>query len=624
MYFLAHMRYTKNHHLTGGFSMSIHALPDRRDADPAYTWDLTPLYLDTAAFEADLSAAQKDLPALTGYEGHLADSPDSLYAYLAEKDRQLQRITRLYHYAFQKCDEDTADPDSQALKGRAFRLYMDFESATAYEGPEILSFPEGLLETFFKDAPALKMYRRYLEDITRMKAHTLSHESEQLLSLSMDMSASIQNIFNMFNNADIRFPSITDEKGNTVEITHGRFIALMESRDRNVRKAAFSGLYSAYKAHAHTLAAAYQTNAKKELFYTRARKYASSLEARLDVSDIPVSVYDRLIEAVHRHLPAMYRYVALRKKLLGVDALHMYDIYTPIIPYEYPSFKWDEAQAAVLHGLSPLGEDYVRRLKTGFRDRWIDVYENRGKRGGAYSTCAYGVHPYVLMNFQGKLNDVFTLAHEMGHALHSCFTNETQPFVYSDYSIFVAEIASTCNEALLMESLLSQASDAGRKAYLLNYFLDQFKSTLFRQTMFAEFEKITHEMEARGQALTAKALCQVYHDLNQTYFGPDMVVDEAIDMEWARIPHFYTPFYVYQYATGFSAAIAFSSHILKEGAPAVADYTRFLKSGCRETPIRLLKDCGVDMTTPAPIETALERFEDILSQLEDLLPEARP
>ena len=598
--------------------MHIQTLPSRSNMNEAFTWDLSPLYPDTGAFEKDFEEAGKDLSALTDFKNHLSDSPTSLYGYLTEKDRQLLRLTRLYSYAFQKSDEDAANSTHQSQKSRALRLYMDFNSATAYEGPEILDFPEGLLERFFKEMPELKIYRHYLEDILRQAERILSPEAEQLLSLSMDMAASPQNIFNMFNNADIRFPVITDETGQAVEITHGRFISLMESRNRQVRKDAFTGLYAAYKAHANTLAAVYQANVKKELFYTRARKYASSLESRLDTNNIPVSVYDQLIDAVHRHLPAMYRYVTLRKKLLGASELHMYDVYTPIIDYAYPKCTYDQAKAMVLDGLAPLGEDYIHRLREGFDNRWIDVYENRGKRSGAYSTCVYGTHPYVLMNFQGQLNDVFTLAHEMGHALHSSYTNETQAFINSDYSIFVAEIASTCNESLLMNYLIDHAASPEEKKYLLNHFLDQFKGTLFRQTMFAEFEKITHSMEAEGQTLTAEALCQIYHDLNQTYFGPDMVIDPGIDMEWARIPHFYTPFYVYQYATGFSAAMAFSNRILGEGEKAVHAYKNFLRGGCSQYPIDLLKSCGVDMTTPQLVETALDLFEHVLSQLEEL------
>lgn len=432
------------------------------------------------------------------------------------------------------------------------------------------------------------------------------------------MSYGPQTIFNMFNNADLRFPSIDDGSGGQVEITHGRFISLMENKNRQVRKDAFTGLYRTYAAFKNTLAAAYSANVKKELFYTKARKYASTMEAHLDTHNIPTAVYTQLIDTVHAFLPAMYRYVALRKKLLGVEELHMYDVYTPIADDNSPEIPFDKAKQMVLEGLAPLGQDYLDKLQEGFDHRWIDVYENQGKRSGAYSTCVYGAHPYVLLNYQGNLDNVFTLAHEMGHSLHSCYTNESQTYINSEYNIFVAEIASTCNEYLLIHDLLKKAGSREEKAYLLNHLLDMFKGTLFRQTMFAEFEKITHEKEAAGEPLTCDVLCDVYLDLNRLYFGPEMVVDDEIAMEWARIPHFYTPFYVYQYATGISAAIAFGSRILNEEPEALENYKRFLRGGCAMDCMDLLKSCGVDMTSPQPTTAALKVFEDILGQLEDI------
>ena len=432
------------------------------------------------------------------------------------------------------------------------------------------------------------------------------------------MSFGPQNIFGMFNHADLHFPSIDDGNGNFVEITHGRFISFMESKNRQVRKDAFMALYHTYENYKNTLAAIYSANVKKELFYTRARKYSSTMETHLDAHNIPTSVYTQLIETVHEFLPSMYRYVALRKKLLHIDELHMYDVYTPIIEYDSPEYSFETAKQIVLEGLAPLDEDYLNLLRQGFDDRWIDVYENKGKRSGAYSTCVYGHHPYVLLNYQGTLDNVFTLAHEMGHSLHSCYTNMNQSYINSNYNIFVAEIASTCNEYILINHLLKNAASKEEKAYLLNHLMDQFKGTLFRQTMFAEFEMITHEMEANGEALTCDVLCNIYKDLNKLYFGPDMVVDDEISMEWARIPHFYTPFYVYQYATGLSAAIAFGSRILSEDEDALFDYKRFLSSGCSMDCIDLLKSCGVDMTTGEPTREALRVFNHYLTELEKM------
>ena len=422
----------------------------------------------------------------------------------------------------------------------------------------------------------------------------------------------------MFNNADIRFPKITGEDGTDVEVTHGRFISLLQSKDQRVRKDAFEALYGVYEKFRNTLAATYRANVKQEVFFARARRYGSDLEAALDGSHIPVSVYDNLIHVVHEHLPLMHRYVKIRKKLLGLDELHMYDLYTPMTENSGEHFSFEDAKKAVLEGLAPMGEEYLSHLKDGFEHGWIDVYENQGKRSGAYSWGAYGTHPYVLLNYQGTLNDVFTLAHEMGHALHSWYSDETQPYIYAGYRIFVAEVASTCNEALLIHHLLKKAKDPKTKAYLINYFLEQFRTTLYRQTMFAEFEKITHGLQEAGEALTAERLCSIYYDLNKAYFGEEICIDQQIEMEWARIPHFYTPFYVYQYATGFSAAIALSRKILREGEAAVEQYKKFLKGGSSMYPLELLRLAGVDMEQKKPVEDALQVFSEYLDEMERL------
>ena len=590
----------------------------RSEISSENTWDLTPLCASHTAFSETFSQAESKIENLAAYRGKISQSASDLRAYLEERDAQLLVVDRLYSYAFQYSDQDTTNTTAQAMKNQALGLYTRLFSSIAWESPEILTLTPETLETWYAEEPKLENYRHFLEYTLRQKAHTLSAREEELLSLSADMSYGPQTIFNMFNNADLRFPTIDDGNGRQVEITHGRFISLMESQNRQVRKDAFEALYHTYGTYKNTLAAAYSANVKKELFYTRARKYHSTMEAHLDSYHIPTAVYTQLIDTVHSFLPSMYRYVALRKKLLGVKELHMYDVYTPIIEYHSPEIPFEEAKDIVLEGLAPLGEDYLNLLREGFDNRWIDIYENQGKRSGAYSTCVYGTHPYVLLNYQGNLDNVFTLAHEMGHSLHSCYTNANQTYVNSNYNIFVAEIASTCNEYLLISHLMEKAETKEEKAYLLNHLMDQFKGTLFRQTMFAEFEKITHEKEAAGEALTCDSLCEIYKDLNRLYFGPDMVIDEEIAMEWARIPHFYTAFYVYQYATGICAAIAFGSRILSGEPGALDDYKRFLSGGCSMDCIDLLKSCGVDMTTTEPTTSALKVFDTCLSELEAL------
>ena len=464
----------------------------------------------------------------------------------------------------------------------------------------------------------LKLYDRYLEEKMRQKPHILSAELEGVLAKAGELGSGPQDIFMAFNNADIRFGTIRDEQGEEAVLTHGRYITFMESRDRRVRKEAFQKLYQTYGDHLNMLAAAFAANLKQARFFSSLRHYPSTLEAALDGGNIPVSVYHRLIEAVHENLPAMYEYVALRKELLNVDELHMYDIYVPLVERPEKEISFSEACETVRAALGVLGDDYTALLEEGFKNGWIDVYENQGKRSGAYSWGAFGTHPYVLLNYSGNLNSVFTLAHEMGHAIHSYYSDQTQPYVYAGYRIFVAEVASTCNEALLIHYLLEQASRPEERAYLMNYFLDQFKGTLFRQTMFAEFELKAHEMLAEEGSVSARGLCDMYYGLNQKYFGPDMVSDSEIAWEWARIPHFYTPFYVYQYATGFSAAIAISSKILKGEPGIVEKYKKFLSGGCSMDPIDLLKICGVDMTGKEPVEEALHVFAEYVNELKEV------
>ena len=496
---------------------------------------------------------------------------------------------------------------------------VQLQSVTAFSTPELLSVDESVIRGFMTEMDELKLYETKFERIFKEKTHILSKEEETLLASVSEVAGAAGDIFTLFANADLKFDQIPDENGNMVEMSNSRYITFLTSPDRNVRIAAFKSMYKACGQFKNTLAATYSTNAKKASFYAKTRKYAGSLEASLEPNSIPVAVYDNLIDAIHTHLPKMYKYVSLRKKALGVDELHMYDVYVPMIADADKKISYEEAKATVLEALAPMGEDYLAILKEGFENRWIDVYENEGKKSGAYSWGPYGTHPYVLLNHNDNIDSMFTLAHEMGHALHSYYSNKTQPYTYASYELSVAEVASTCNESLLIHHLLKKCTDKKERAYLINHFLDNFKGTIFRQTMFAEFERITHKMADNGEALTADKLCEIYYDLNKLYFGPDMVSDEEIKYEWSRIPHFYTEFYVYQYATGFSAAIALSKRIMELGEEGVKDYMKFLTGGSSKDPIDLLKMAGVDMSTPDPINAAMDMFGQLVDELETLI-----
>ena len=597
----------------------IEKLPARSEIAEADKWALEDLFLTDADWEAAVKQLEEQLAQLKGYAGKVSASADALYAYLTLADETENLFEKVLVYSNEKMHEDMGNSTYQGYAAQAQAAATRLSAAEAFFEPELLALEESRLQGFLKEDPKLEKYRLLIDRIWRRKEHTLSAAGEEILAKTYEMATAPDDIFSMFNDADAKFGTIRDENGKEVELTHGRFGGFMESSDRRVRKEAFEALYQTYDQFKNTLAATYSANVKKAKFYADVRKYPSALAAALAPGNIPTEVYDNLIETVHRFLPAMYRYVALRKRALGVEELHMYDVYVPLVADQTKKIPFAEAKEIVKRGLAPMGEEYVSHLEEGFDHRWIDVYENRGKRSGAYSWGAYGTHPYVLLNYQGKLDDVFTLAHEMGHALHSWYSNANQPYVYSGYLIFVAEVASTCNESLLMQYLLKESKDKKEKAYLLNHFIDQFKGTLFRQTMFAEFEKITHEMYAKGESLTAERLCAVYMDLNRKYFGEEMVSDPQIALEWARIPHFYTEFYVYQYATGFSCAIALSKRILEMGEAGVADYMKFLKGGCSKDPIELLKMAGVDISTPKPVEDALQLFEELVSELEELL-----
>ena len=593
----------------------IEKLPARSEIAETDKWALEDLFLTDADWEAAVKQLEEQLAQLKGYAGKVSASADALYAYLTLADETENLFEKVLVYSNEKMHEDMGNSTYQGYAAQAQAAATRLSAAEAFFEPELLAMEESRLQGFLKEDPKLEKYRLLIDRIWRRKEHTLSAAGEEILAKTYEMATAPDDIFSMFNDADAKFGTIRDENGKEVELTHGRFGGFMESSDRRVRKEAFEALYQTYDQFKNTLAATYSANVKKAKFYADVRKYPSALAAALAPGNIPTEVYDNLIETVHRFLPAMYRYVALRKRALGVEELHMYDVYVPLVADQTKKIPFAEAKEIVKRGLAPMGEEYVSHLEEGFDHRWIDVYENRGKRSGAYSWGAYGTHPYVLLNYQGKLDDVFTLAHEMGHALHSWYSNANQPYVYSGYLIFVAEVASTCNESLLMQYLLKESKDKKEKAYLLNHFIDQFKGTLFRQTMFAEFEKITHEMYAKGESLTAERLCAVYMDLNRKYFGEEMVSDPQIALEWARIPHFYTEFYVYQYATGFSCAFALSKRILEMGEAGVADYMKFLKGGCSKDPIELLKMAGVDISTPKPVEDALQLFEELVSEL---------
>lgn len=601
--------------------MTDRKLNTREEADARYKWAIEDLYKDDEDWKRDYELLKSRIPELTKFRGRLGESAEVLLSMQKLSDELNQLLEKVYVYANQRLHENTDNSTYQNLASQAQGLLVELSESLSFVEPELMELPDGIIETFLDENEELLVYRQYFENIIRQKRHVLPTEQEQLLAAMGEVAESPKDIFSMFNNADIRFPEITGEDGHPVQVTHGRYMSLMQSRNRQVRKDAFEAMYGVYGDWRNTLAAMYRTNVKQEAFLAKAHKYTSDLEAALDGSHIPVKVYEQLIEAVHESMPLMYRYMKLRKKLLGVEELHMYDLYVPVIEQDNSEIPFEQAKKTVLEGLAPMGEEYLHLLREGFDHGWIDVYENQGKRTGAYSWGAYGTHPYVLLNYQGTLHDVFTLAHEMGHALHSWYSDEHQPYIYAGYRIFVAEVASTCNEALLIHYLMEQSKKAGdrkKTMYLMNYFLEQFRTTLFRQTMFAEFEKITHGLQEQGETLTADRLCEIYYDLNKLYFGEEICVDQEIAMEWARIPHFYTPFYVYQYATGFSAAIALSKQILEQGAPAVEQYKKFLKGGSSMYPLELLKVAGVDMEQKAPVQDALAVFAQYLDEMERL------
>ncbi len=598
----------------------LNRIRERHEIPVEDTWATEDMYVSDEAWEQELATLEADKERALSFAGHLADSAKVLYDYLYDMETVNSKVELLANYCMRKADEDTRNATYQAMSGKFMSAVVALGAAGSFETPEIMAISDEKLDQFYKECPELERYRRYLTNLRRRKAHTLSAAEEKLLAAAGEMSGAPSDIYGMFANADITFPNAIDSEGKAHPVSQGTFVLCESSPDRVLRKSAYENLYRGFGNFKNTAASILNAQNKQLKYFAEARNYPSAFEASLDRTNVPSSVYLNLIEAVHKNMDKMHRYVRLRKKLLGVDELHFYDVYTALVDGVDRKIPFAEAKQTVYDSLAPLGEDYRKILKEGFDNRWIDVYQNVGKRSGAYSAGA-AVHPYVLLNYTGTLDSQFTLAHEMGHALHSYLSNKTQNPIDADYVIFVAEVASTCNEALLMEYLLGKTTDKKERAYLINHFLEQFKGTLYRQTMFAEFELNIGRMIQEGKTLTADVLCAEYRRLNELYFGSDMVVDDEIAMEWARIPHFFYNYYVFQYATGYSAAIALSRKILNEGESAVKDYIRFLSGGCSKSPIDLLKDAGVDMTSPEPVDQALQLFGELLDEMENLMAE---
>lgn len=599
--------------------MEEQRLKSRTEISDTDKWYLEDIFLNNEEWEKEFIHIEKLMLEGAKYEGHLVDSPLTIINCFEWMDDLGLRIEEVYTYARMRRDEDNRNATYQALTDRAGALAVKVSSVASFVVPELLAMPEGRLKEFCSIEPKMEHYKHALDDILRKKEHILSAVEEKLLAGVGELAEAPGAIFSMANNADLKFPNITNEQGQKIELTKGNYSEFMESDKQSVRKEAFETLYATYEKQRNTWAATLNSSVKSDVFFAKARNYPSAIEASLDDDRVPIKVYDSLIDTVHEFLPHMQRYIKLRKKALKVEELHMYDIYVPIVPETKMEISYEQAKEMVVEGLRPLGPDYIKVLEQGFENKWVDVYENEGKTSGAYSWGTYRSHPYVLLNHQDTLNSMFTLAHEMGHSLHSYYSNRKQPHLYAGYKIFVAEVASTLNEALVMEYLLAKTTDPKALAYLINHYLEQFRGTIFRQTMFAEYEKKIHAVVEEGGALTADTLSEIYRELNEVYYGADIVLDPEIALEWSRIPHFYSAFYVYKYATGFSAATAFARAILEEGEPAVARYLEFLSGGGSDYPIELLRKAGVDMETPAPVQDALQVFAGLVERLEKLL-----
>ena len=595
------------------------AYESREEIDSKYKWDLSSMFPSDEAFEAGLEELKAYCPKLLAFKGKISTSAQALLEFLQLEDQMTLLLYKIINYAERKSDEDTRVAKYQAYVANATSVYTQVGEATSWFAAELLAIPAESVEKFYAEVPALEFYRRKLNKILNQREHTLSAEEEALLARAEELAVQPTNIFSMFDDADLTFDDAVDSEGNTHKLTSGSFVPLLMDADRVLRESAFKQLYSRFGEFRNTSAAILTSQVKNLQFFSSSRKYASSLEAALAENEIPVEVYNNLIDAVHQNFPAFYKYVDLRKRVMGLDELHFWDVYTPLVDDVDMKFTYEEACNLIVKALAPMGEEYVGLVKKGLESRWVDVYETPGKRSGAYSAGGKGMNPVMLLNFQGGLDDVYTLIHEMGHSLHTYFSSHNQEITYSDYSIFVAEVASTCNEALLSHYLLEHETDPARHAYILNHFLEGFRGTIYRQCMFAEFERDISQMNADGVALNAEVLSERYGKLCAEYFGPGIELDEEIKLEWSRIPHFYYNFYVYQYCIGFSAAIALSQRILSEGEPAVKDYIGYLSGGCSKTPIELLRGAGVDMATPDPVNAALKYFGELVDQLEQEL-----
>ncbi|MFE8696383.1 oligoendopeptidase F [Cytobacillus sp. FJAT-53684] len=599
---------------------TVKRLPSRSEIPVEETWRLEDIFANDEEWDKEYKEVNAFIPEVAKYQGKLGESAELLYEALQAQDHLLERLSKLYTYAHMRYDQDTTNSFYQGMDDRIKNLYTQAASSLAYIVPELLAVDEEKINGFLEEKESLQVYKQSLAEINLQRPHVLSAEAEALLAQASEVLGASSNTFGMLNNADLEFPSIKDENGEEVEVTHGRYSRFLESDDQRVRHDAFKAVYETYGKFRNTFASTLSGNVKNDNFNAKVRNYRSARHAALAANNIPESVYENLVQTVNDHLPLLHRYIKLRKKVLGLDELHMYDLYTPLVKEVKMEIKYEEAKELILKGLAPLGDEYLNVLKEGFDNRWVDVHENKGKRSGAYSSGSYGTNPYILMNWQDNVNNLFTLAHEFGHSVHSYYTRKTQPYPYGNYSIFVAEVASTCNESLLNDYLLKTIDDDKKRLFLLNHYLEGFRGTVFRQTMFAEFEHLIHQKAQNNEALTADELTKEYYALNKKYFGEDdLIIDEEIGLEWSRIPHFYYNYYVYQYATGFSAATALSKQILEEGKPAVDRYIEFLKSGSSDYPIEVLKKAGVDMTSSKAIEDACKVFEEKLNEMENLL-----
>ena len=591
----------------------------RGDIPHEYTWDLESIFPGDGDWEDSYKTLQQRLPELEALKGTLAQSGQALLEVLQKRDELFEKLESLFVYASMRKDEDTTNSKYQGMYDRAMQLVVYASTVASYIEPEILALPETTLDRFVRETPGLDLYRQQLHDLNRKRPHVRSAEVEAVLAAAEEIAGVPDAIFSMIENADLKLPLINNEEGEEVPLTKGNYLVYIRSTDRRVRKEAFEGMHTAFLKQRNTIAATLAAQVKGNIFYTRQRGYASSRERALAQYNIPVSVYDNLVETVGEHIYLLNRYMKLRKRLLQLDELHMYDLYVPIVKETADDIGYEDAREIILAALAPLGKNYGEVLRRAFKERWIDVYETPGKRGGAYSGGGYATRPFILLNYQNKRDSMYTLAHELGHSMHSYFTRSHQPFQYGDYTIFVAEVASTLNEGLLTEYLLRTNADPAVRLAILNHSLEDLRGTLFRQTMFAEFEQLVHGQAEQGEPLTADRLSAMYHELNEKYYGAEAVLDELIDIEWARVPHFYYNFYVYQYATGISASSALVQQILREGKPAVERYLKFLSSGSSEYSIELLKKAGVDMTSPEPVRQALQLFDRHLAEMEELI-----